>query len=567
MSDRSTSSGSFRNTHRPLGHRGHRARFGHGRDRRHRGRHRPARPSDVSSTPRWAPAVGGHRLHADAGRPPAARRFARRPVRPPADLPHRGRLVRRWPRPPAASPRTPAVLIATRVLQGIGGALLTPGSLAILQASFEPDDRGRAIGAWSGLGRRGRRRRPAARRLPDRRRRPGGGSSSSTSRLGAVVAGARGPPRPRVARPDRRPAGSTCSGPCWPRWRWPASPTGSSKGPALGWTSAGGGRHAGRGRRGRWPPSSWRAAGVPAPMLPLSLFRRRQFSGDQRRDLHRLRRARRRASSCCRWQLQVARRYSPLDSGLALLPADRDHAGAVGPLRAGSPRRIGPRLQMSVGPVVVGAGLALLAPVTTDVHYCRCVLPAVVVFGLGLAITVAPLTATAMAAGARGALRARLGGQQRRGPLRRPDRRGGPAGPGRHLRSQLPPPGRVFERVPDGHVARRRRCAWPAASSPPSGSGTRPVTRLRCARPRRRHRPRLGGSRAGGSPSRRLRSRRRCRPRPRLCPCPRLRLRHRPRTSRRLRPRRKRLGATTAPSKPPQLGTRHSAPGGATHEH
>ncbi|MDQ1697104.1 MAG: hypothetical protein QOJ03_2457, partial [Frankiaceae bacterium] len=46
----------------------------------------------------------------------------------------------------------PATLIAARALQGVGGALLTPGSLAILQTSFIPADRGRAIGAWSGLG-------------------------------------------------------------------------------------------------------------------------------------------------------------------------------------------------------------------------------------------------------------------------------------------------------------------------------------------------------------------------------------------------------------------------------
>src|SRR5499427_396006 len=44
------------------------------------------------------------------------------------------------------------VLIAARALQGVGGALLTPGSLAILQASFAEDDRMAAIGAWSGLG-------------------------------------------------------------------------------------------------------------------------------------------------------------------------------------------------------------------------------------------------------------------------------------------------------------------------------------------------------------------------------------------------------------------------------
>ena len=45
-----------------------------------------------------------------------------------------------------------ALLIAARVVQGVGGALLTPASLAILQASFRPEDRARAIGAWSGLG-------------------------------------------------------------------------------------------------------------------------------------------------------------------------------------------------------------------------------------------------------------------------------------------------------------------------------------------------------------------------------------------------------------------------------
>ncbi|WP_261992189.1 MFS transporter, partial [Streptomyces sp. MS191] len=44
------------------------------------------------------------------------------------------------------------VLIAARALQGVGGALLTPGSLALIQASFHPDDRARAVGLWSGFG-------------------------------------------------------------------------------------------------------------------------------------------------------------------------------------------------------------------------------------------------------------------------------------------------------------------------------------------------------------------------------------------------------------------------------
>src|SRR4051794_15158769 len=47
---------------------------------------------------------------------------------------------------------TMELLIGARVLQGIGGALLTPGALAILEASFAQQDRARAIGAWSGLG-------------------------------------------------------------------------------------------------------------------------------------------------------------------------------------------------------------------------------------------------------------------------------------------------------------------------------------------------------------------------------------------------------------------------------
>jgi MFS family permease len=58
--------------------------------------------------------------------------------------------------------------------------------------------------------------------------------------------------------------------------------------------------------------------------------------------------------------------------------------------------RIGPRLQLTAGPLVIGAGLALLTLAPSGPSYVRYVLPAVVVFGLGIAITVAPLTATAM---------------------------------------------------------------------------------------------------------------------------------------------------------------------------
>ena len=62
------------------------------------------------------------------------------------------------------------VLIAARVLQGIGGALLTPGSLAMIQGAFRPEDRSRAIGAWSGLGGHRRGARTAGRRAARRPR-------------------------------------------------------------------------------------------------------------------------------------------------------------------------------------------------------------------------------------------------------------------------------------------------------------------------------------------------------------------------------------------------------------
>jgi hypothetical protein len=60
--------------------------------------------------------------------------------------------------------------------------------------------------------------------------------------------------------------------------------------------------------------------------------------------------------------------------------------------------RIGPRLQMTVGPAVVAAGLALMARIGPGSSYTAAVLPAVTVLGLGLAATVAPLTATVLAA-------------------------------------------------------------------------------------------------------------------------------------------------------------------------
>jgi hypothetical protein len=93
--------------------------------------------------------------------------------------------------------------------------------------------------------------------------------------------------------------------------------------------------------------------------------------------------------------LQQVAHYSPIEAGLSLLPV----TGLMLLLSARSGRlasRIGPRLQMTLGPLVAGCGLFLLTRVATDSFYPTGVLPGVLVLGIGLVITVAPLTATAM---------------------------------------------------------------------------------------------------------------------------------------------------------------------------
>jgi EmrB/QacA subfamily drug resistance transporter len=285
------------------------------------------------------------------------------------------------------------LLIVARIIQGIGGALLTPGSLAIIQASFRADDRSRAIGAWSGLGGVATAAGPLV----------GGYLLAAGSwrwvffinvpvALFVLVITTRHVPETRDPTSTGRVdvAGATLA------VAFLAGLTyGLIEGPSRGWDSPA-------------VAASLVIAALAAPafflverrgaspMLPLGLFRSRQFS----------------ASNAVTFvvygslggalfllpvELQIVVHYSPLASGLALLPVTLImlvFSARSGQLSA----RIGPRLQMSVGPVVVGAGVALLARATTPGSYWVQVFPAVVLFGIGLAITVAPLTATAMGA-------------------------------------------------------------------------------------------------------------------------------------------------------------------------
>jgi MFS family permease len=96
-------------------------------------------------------------------------------------------------------------------------------------------------------------------------------------------------------------------------------------------------------------------------------------------------------------QLEQVSGYTAIEAGISLLPVTfvmlllSARSGALA-------ARIGPRLQMSVGPVVIGIGLVLFARIGPSANYLSEVFPAVLVFGLGLAINVAPLTATVLAA-------------------------------------------------------------------------------------------------------------------------------------------------------------------------
>ena len=284
------------------------------------------------------------------------------------------------------------VLVAARALQGVGGALLTPGSLAMIQASFASTDRARAIGAWSGLG---------------------GVATAAGPFLGGWLVE----------------IGS---------WRWvflinvplaayvvwvalrhvPESrdPRATGRvdalGAVLGALALGGLTYAliAAGDGGLSPAvlaagvvGAVAAAGfvvverrVPEPMLPFEAFRSAQFS----------------AANLVTFvvyggfgavffllviQLQVVSGFSPIAAGTATLPVTvvmlllSSRSGALA-------ARIGPRLQMATGPLVVALSMLLLLRVGPGTAYVADVLPAVLVLGLGLAIMVSPLTATALAA-------------------------------------------------------------------------------------------------------------------------------------------------------------------------
>ena len=288
------------------------------------------------------------------------------------------------------------VLIAARALQGIGGALLTPGSLAIIQSTFAADDRPRAIGAWSGLG---------------------GVAGAIGPFLGGWIVGSIGwrwiflinlPLAVAVLAvtirhvPESRDptaqgrfdiagavlAALALAGITDGLIEAPSASLLESVVPALAGVAAGVAFVLLERRRGRHPER------VP-PMLPLGIFSSRQFTAINLITFV-VYGAMGAVFFLLVLDLQVVAGFTPLQAGISLLPSTAallllsSRAGALA-------QRFGPRWLMTGGLLLAAAGLALLTRIGPNTSYVTDVLPAVLLFGIGLSMTVAPLTATVLA--------------------------------------------------------------------------------------------------------------------------------------------------------------------------
>ncbi len=288
------------------------------------------------------------------------------------------------------------VLIGARALQGIGGALLTPGSLAIIQATFVHEDRSRAIGSWSGLGGVAGAIGPflggwivgsigwrwifllnlplaiavllvGLRHVPESRDPTAHGRFDIAGAVLAALALA-GITEALIEAPSGAGLTVLLSG-----------VAGVVAGVAFVMVELHRGRHPGR---------------VP-PMLPLGIFSSRQFTAINVITFV-VYGAMGAVFFLLVLELQVVAGFSPLEAGVALLPSTvlmlllSARFGALA-------QRIGPRWLMTGGILIAAAGLLLLTRIGPHTSYVADVLPAVAVFGLGLSMTVAPLTATVLA--------------------------------------------------------------------------------------------------------------------------------------------------------------------------
>ncbi len=291
----------------------------------------------------------------------------------------------------AAAP-TAGALVGARFVQGIAAALLVPVSLALVSAPFHPDERGRAIGAWSGLSGVATALGPFV----------GGWLVDAVSWrfvflinvpfvIAALVLSVRSVPESRDESlrglPDVAGAVLLAAG-------LGGAVYALIEGPGQGWpVAAVVAGVAGLACLGAFVGVELRVAD---PMVPLGMFASRQFSGANLTTFA-VYAALGSGTFFVVLQLQSNLGYSALEAGAALLPVTFLML-AFSEKMGGLVRVIGARLPMTVGPIVAGAGLAVLAFVRPGHTYLGVVLPGALVFGAGLTITVAPLTTAVLAA-------------------------------------------------------------------------------------------------------------------------------------------------------------------------
>ena len=285
------------------------------------------------------------------------------------------------------------LLIAGRVLQGAASAMLMPNSLALLGAAFAGEKRGRAIGTWAAAG---------------------------------AIAGAVGP---LLGGWLVETAGwrfiflinlPLCAGALFLGWRFVAESRAESEAP-LDWLGAAtatlalaaltwaltvlSGESAGS------RTAAWVAAGAGAAsfllflaverrlgeraIMPLAMFANASFTGLTLLTFF-LYAALGALFVLLPYLLITVHAYSPVEAGAALLPLPVV-IGLASRFMGGLASRIGPRLPLTIGPLVVAAGFALLARVGTSPDYLTGIAPALFVIAAGMACAVAPLTSAVMA--------------------------------------------------------------------------------------------------------------------------------------------------------------------------